>query len=466
MFEANGAGSELSHAQVFAKGQYPVVGRFNLGTPDPNADDAKERVRGLGVMISTPDGQEWRMAMIDPPFFPVASREAFRELQIASASKEPDAMAKFAGAHPEIAAFGGWAKSAPWTGSYAEEPYNGLNSFIFTDGSGNDHAVRWSLMPAAQPVPVPPEELAKRGPNFLETEITDRIKSGPARWTMKVTVANAGDQTSDPSKAWPQDRRSVEVGTLTVQTRSKPRRTARAATSISIRPSCRTAYGRRTIRSPPPARPPTGSPTTAARPRRKTTREPPREPPNDERSADPPVTLRRFTPLQRALHWVMAVCILAMLFIGVGMVSTVAPEYLTLVNIHKPLGIPILILALIRLVVRLRYGAPPLPLDLPEPMKLAALSLALRALRADDRHAADRLGDAVGRGLSRRVVAERLAAADRAAKREPAYALVERAFLSRLRVLRADPDASRRGSVPCAGPARRRVRCDGAEIDA
>ena len=216
VFEANGAGSELSRAQVFAKGQYPVVGRFNLGTPNPNADDSKERVRGLGLMISTPDGQEWRMAMIDPPFFPVASPEAFHELQIASASKEPDAMAKFAGAHPEIAAFGGWAKSAPWTGSYAEEPYNGLNSFIFTDNSGKDHAVRWSLTPAAQPVPVPPEELAKRGPNFLETEIVDRIKNGPARWTMRVTVANEGDPTSDPSKAWPQDRRSVEVGVLTV----------------------------------------------------------------------------------------------------------------------------------------------------------------------------------------------------------------------------------------------------------
>ena len=82
--------------------------------------------------------------------------------------------------------------------------------------------------------------------------------------------------------------------------------------------------------------------------------------------------IQRFTPLQRTLHWLMAVCILAMLFIGVGMASTVASEYLTLVNIHKPLGILILILALIRLVVRLRYGAPPLPLDLPEPMKLAA----------------------------------------------------------------------------------------------
>jgi cytochrome b561 len=86
----------------------------------------------------------------------------------------------------------------------------------------------------------------------------------------------------------------------------------------------------------------------------------------------PAMIHQRFTPLQRTLHWVMAVCILAMLFIGVGMASTVASEYLTLVNIHKPLGILILILALIRLVVRLVYGAPPLPLDLPEPMKLAA----------------------------------------------------------------------------------------------
>jgi cytochrome b561 len=42
------------------------------------------------------------------------------------------------------------------------------------------------------------------------------------------------------------------------------------------------------------------------------------------------------------------------------------------VSIHKPLGIAILILVLIRLGVRLRRGAPPLPADLPEPLKLAA----------------------------------------------------------------------------------------------
>ena len=33
----------------------------------------------------------------------------------------------------------------------------------------------------------------------------------------------------------------------------------------------------------------------------------------------------RFAVPQRLLHWLMAICILSMLFIGVGMVSTAAP---------------------------------------------------------------------------------------------------------------------------------------------
>jgi cytochrome b561 len=83
---------------------------------------------------------------------------------------------------------------------------------------------------------------------------------------------------------------------------------------------------------------------------------------------------KRFTVPQRVLHWLMAICILSMLFIGVGMVSTVTPKYLTLVQIHKPLGIAILVLALIRLTLRFIYGSPALPADLPEPIKLAAIS--------------------------------------------------------------------------------------------
>src|SRR4029077_4965077 len=116
----------------------------------------------------------------------------------------------------------------------------------------------------------------------------------------------------------------------------------------------------------------------------------------------------RFTGWQRVLHWLMAACILAMLFIGVGMVSTIRPIYLTLVSIHKPLGTAILILALIRLALRLRYGAPSLPADLPEPMKLAAVR------------------------ISRDFIQTVASSSASAAERQRAYAVVGRALLSRL----------------------------------
>ena len=216
-FDANGAGSELSKAQVFAPGQYPVLGRFNLATADATAPDATVRVHGLGIRIVTPDGQEWRSAMIDPPVFAASTPQGFYELLIASGSKDPNAMKNFIVSHPEFPAFVDWAKNAPWTDSYAEDRFNSLDSFVFVDNAGAEHVVRWSLLPAAQPVSVSPDDLAKRDPDYLEQEIAQRVASAPQRWTMAVTIANSGDPTADPTKAWPQDRRAVEVGTLVVQ---------------------------------------------------------------------------------------------------------------------------------------------------------------------------------------------------------------------------------------------------------
>jgi cytochrome b561 len=71
-----------------------------------------------------------------------------------------------------------------------------------------------------------------------------------------------------------------------------------------------------------------------------------------------------FHPALRVLHWLMAALILAMLFIGVGMVSTTGPLYPELLAWHRPIGIAILVLALVRLPLRVAKGAPALPADL------------------------------------------------------------------------------------------------------
>ncbi|AYQ86789.1 cytochrome b [Burkholderia gladioli] len=79
-----------------------------------------------------------------------------------------------------------------------------------------------------------------------------------------------------------------------------------------------------------------------------------------------------FNPLARLLHWLMAAMILAMLFIGVGMVSSVSARHAVLIAIHKPLGIAILVLVILRLVVRFSKRPPALPEDLPGWQRAAA----------------------------------------------------------------------------------------------
>jgi cytochrome b561 len=84
------------------------------------------------------------------------------------------------------------------------------------------------------------------------------------------------------------------------------------------------------------------------------------------------VTMTKAFPLvSRLLHWTMAVLIVAMLFIGVAMVSSLS-AYHVLVSIHKPLGVLILGLLLIRLVNRIANPPPTLPKDMPAPMRFAA----------------------------------------------------------------------------------------------
>lgn len=68
----------------------------------------------------------------------------------------------------------------------------------------------------------------------------------------------------------------------------------------------------------------------------------------------------QFALFSRVLHWVMAVMLLAMLFIGVSMVASLG-DYHTLVAIHRPLGILILIFAAIRLINRKLTKLPPFP---------------------------------------------------------------------------------------------------------
>jgi catalase len=216
-FDANGKGPELSKAKMLEPGQYRVVGRFNVAGPDPMIPYAMAAVRGVGIRITTSDGQDWRSAMIDAPTFAAPTPQAFFEFLTAAGSKDPNAFKQYSSVHPEILTFVSWVKNHGRTESWTEDRFNSLDSFVFIDSSGAERVVRWSFIPSAKPVTLSPEELAKRDRDFLEEDIIRRVAAAPQRWDLMITIADPGDPTSDPTKAWPSDRRTVDVGTLTVQ---------------------------------------------------------------------------------------------------------------------------------------------------------------------------------------------------------------------------------------------------------
>ena len=80
---------------------------------------------------------------------------------------------------------------------------------------------------------------------------------------------------------------------------------------------------------------------------------------------------QQFPGSMRFLHWLMAAMVLTMLCIGVAMVASLR-DYHRLVSIHRPLGILILILVVIRFVNRLFSTLPPFPATMSSQERLVA----------------------------------------------------------------------------------------------
>lgn len=69
---------------------------------------------------------------------------------------------------------------------------------------------------------------------------------------------------------------------------------------------------------------------------------------------------KQFTVSMRFLHWLMAALVLTMLGIGVAMVASLG-DYHRLVSIHRPFGVLILFLVVIRFMNRRFSTLPPFP---------------------------------------------------------------------------------------------------------
>jgi catalase len=221
-FESNGQAAELSKAAVFEPGRVPVVGRFALAGGMPFQADAPSTVRSMALRLLPPGGEEWRTGMNNIPVFPVNSARGFYEQLVASTpdpvtgKPDPARTKAFLAAHPETVQALALIKKRSITSGFANSTYNGLNAFRFVDRAGASTLVRWSTVPV-QPVAAGGAEPSMTADkNYLFDDLIAQIAQHPQHWRLIVTIAQADDPTNDATLPWPEGRRRIDAGTITI----------------------------------------------------------------------------------------------------------------------------------------------------------------------------------------------------------------------------------------------------------
>lgn len=96
--------------------------------------------------------------------------------------------------------------------SYATCTYHAVHAFVLTAGD-RITAVRFRWEPVAG---VRSAATGTEG-DFLRQELRDRLSRGPAEFVLRMQVGEQGDDTSDPTKPWPEARRRVVMGHLRLE---------------------------------------------------------------------------------------------------------------------------------------------------------------------------------------------------------------------------------------------------------
>jgi catalase len=219
-FTPSAEAAGISTASLFRGPAVPVTVRFSDATGIPTIPDgaANANPHGLALKFRLADGAEMDVVVNALKYFPVATGEEFRDLLKAVAASGPDAprptaLETFTAAHPAAATAG---KTARTPSSLARQTYHGVNAFVFVDKDGTRRPFRYRFVPEQGEEILAPEDAAKRGPDYLMEEIGARLAREPARFRVLAQLAEPGDPTNDATKPWPDDRRTIALGTLTI----------------------------------------------------------------------------------------------------------------------------------------------------------------------------------------------------------------------------------------------------------
>jgi len=149
--------------------------------------------------------------------FPTRTGEEFLEFARALAASGPDtpkptALESFLATHPRAKQFLETPKPIPT--SFARESFYGVTAFRFVNKDGTSRYGRFRVRPDAGSEYLDAAAAAAKTGHFLFDEIRERLAQGQVKFRILVQLAGSGDEVSDSTITWPEDRTQLEFGTV------------------------------------------------------------------------------------------------------------------------------------------------------------------------------------------------------------------------------------------------------------
>jgi len=215
--------AKLTHAPHANRSSTPVTVRFSdsTGLPAiPDNDPARSGPRGMAIRFHLGEHTHTDIVAHSVNGFPVQTGEEFVELMHAAAAAgtgRPEAMGAFLAAHPNAKKFIETPKPIPT--SFTREAYYAVTAFKFTNGESPSRHGRFRIRPEAGTEYLTNKQAAAKSANFLFDEIGPRLANAPVKLGLFVQLADPGDDVTDASVPWPEGRKEVPFGTITLTAR-------------------------------------------------------------------------------------------------------------------------------------------------------------------------------------------------------------------------------------------------------
>jgi catalase len=200
----------------------PVTVRFSSGSGKPTRADGARDERGMAVKFHLPDGKTTDIVSLTLPVFFVKTPEvflAFLETQRpdpATGKPDLDRVGAFINEHPETQKATMFVMMNESPASFAGCTFNGIHAFSMTAPDGTKRFVRYRWVPEVEAATLSDGETRALGKDYLHAELTTRLGSGDFSYELRVHLAEEGDDTTDPTTAWPEEREVVSLGRMTL----------------------------------------------------------------------------------------------------------------------------------------------------------------------------------------------------------------------------------------------------------